>query len=790
MTACSTASFRNDQNYLLQSYQLAWPEGQQIEDKSNLSYTLINNLKPKPNGRFLFIPRVWFHYTSSRPTDTTRLDDWKRKTLGEVPNLLRPSQQDANALNLRNILQARGYLDASVDYSLDSLAGYRSDVTFRLKPGNLYTIDSILFFSPDKQVEAEMNRNAAGTLFEKGKPFAYGLYGPEKERILQHLRNAGYVNINQASFEDLEADTTVKPFQVRLYQTLSTPPNDSVHISYRVRGCTVRFRAEGTDSVRFAGDTLVEGIHIVRSGNEWQVLPGQLVHAIRFRPGSKYREEDYTETLRLLSNLGVFKFVRIRPVLIPDAEAVDIDIELSESPKLEVGVDAEINYTNRSNAAGAGNLIGFSLSPSLRHRNLFQGAENTFFNLSGGVEFNPVPGTAFWNTVDLKAQNTFSIPRFRDYLGLWGVARGLTSGKLGTSRGNFWKTFDDYATAKLTAGAGYVLLLDFYRYQLANFSYGMELALGQDRRLLINHASLDYIRPFFFIQGEKIIKANPFLANSFSKQLFATIFFRDLTYVSKQTSSSQRLSRQTNVNLETGGAELWLINRLIDGIRGQERPFRLYATVFSQFLKTDWDFRWYYSFNQRNSLAARMQVGIAFPFGYTKEVPYIKQFYVGGPNSIRGWAARGLGPGGYIDSFSLTESNRLLFFQTGDLKWEFNLEWRFKAFWRINGAIFLDGGNVWTLRKDASRPGAQFQFNRTLPKVPYSPKGENDAFYRQVALSSGIGLRADFTYFLFRLDLGIPVRYPYRGTDGRYRANATEWTWRNVNLNFGLGLPF
>ena len=133
---------------------------------------------------------------------------------------------------------------------------------------------------------------------------------------------------------------------------------------------------------------------------------------------------------------------------------------------------------------------------------------------------------------------------------------------------------------------------------------------------------------------------------------------------------------------------------------------------------------------------------------------------MGGPNSIRGWAARGLGPGGYIDSFSLSETNRLVFFQTGDLKIEFNLEWRFKAFWRVQGALFLDGGNVWTLKKDESRPGSNFQWKKNLNTEPFNPKGQSDAFYRQIALSPGSGVRIDFTYFMFRLDLGNPLRYP------------------------------
>lgn len=334
------------------------------------------------------------------------------------------------------------------------------------------------------------------------------------------------------------------------------------------------------------------------------------------------------------------------------------------------------------------------------------------------------------------------------------------------------------------------MLLDFYRYQLANLAYGVELNLNQNKRLLVNHAAFDYIRPFFYTQGQRIIESNPFLENSFSKQLFASILFRDFNFVHQKPPNVKGIASQLTYNFETAGGELFLINKLVDKISGNEEPFKIFFTPFSQFIKTEIDFRFYYNLPNNNALAARINAGIASPFGYTKTVPYIKQFYVGGPNSIRGWAARGLGPGGYIDSFSLTETNRLVFFQTGDLKLEFNLELRFKAFWRVQGALFLDGGNVWTLKKDAARPGSNFQFNKSIQTEPFNPKGQSDAFYKQIALSLGLGMRVDFTYFLFRFDLGIPLRYPYRGIDGSYWAKKEELKWQNVNLNFGLGLPF
>jgi hypothetical protein len=785
LMGCSTTIYRNNNTYLLRNNNIEWPKNQIIEDKSNLTYVLKTNLKPAINKKFLLIPRIWFYYKASQTNDTTKLDKGQRDVIGEEPAIIKNNQMETNTVNAENYLQSKGYLDAKVTFKMDTIKGLKGDITYSIKPGNRYTIDTIIFTSPDKKIEQELINISKNTLLGKNKPFEYGLYNLEKERIIKHLRNEGYLNFSQNVFDELEVDTSAIPYKTKLYQNISFPLNDSNHISYTIRYCSVNINAEINDSLKILIDTTLFGIQLNSYDAEWQVKPNQLIKSIRFRPGTKYKEEDYTESLRLLSSLGVFKFIRIKPVINQGEEMVDIDIELSSAPKIEIGFDVELNYTNRSNAAGAGNLIGFSMSPSIRHRNLLRGAENSLFNLSAGVEFNPEPRSKFWNTIDLRAQNTISIPRFSDYIGTWRLMKYFSSGNT-----EFWRNFEEYSTAKLTASAGYVLLLDFYRYQLANLAYGVELNLGQNKRLSVNHAAFDYIRPYFFTQGQKIIETNPFLANSFSKQLFASILFRDINFANQKVQNIRGISNQFNFNFETAGGELWLLNKTVDKISGTENPFRIFSTLFSQFVKSEVDFRFYFNSPNNNTFAARINTGLALPFGYTATVPYIKQFYVGGPNSIRGWAARGLGPGGYIDSFSLTESNRLVFFQTGDLKIEFNLEWRFKAFWRVQGALFLDGGNVWTLKKDESRPGSNFQWKKNLNTEPFNPKGQSDAFYRQIALSPGAGVRIDFTYFMFRLDLGIPLRNPYSGADGSYWAKKEDLQWKNVNLNFGLGLPF
>ncbi|MEL6276620.1 MAG: BamA/TamA family outer membrane protein, partial [Bacteroidota bacterium] len=213
---------------------------------------------------------------------------------------------------------------------------------------------------------------------------------------------------------------------------------------------------------------------------------------------------------------------------------------------------------------------------------------------------------------------------------------------------------------------------------------------------------------------------------------------------------------------------------------------------FSQFAKVDLDYRFYKKLSSKHNIATRINIGIARPFGFTSDVPYVKQFFVGGPTSIRAWAARELGPGGYDDPALDEINNPLFFYQTGDLKLEFNFEYRFDLFWSLKGALFLDGGNVWTLDCDPTRLGSQFLLRSGTPSCATNGNETfvNEAFYQQIALGSGFGLRLDFAYFILRLDMGLRVRNPFREpTTNRYWVSPSE-SFQNINFNLGLGYPF
>ncbi|MEL7021066.1 MAG: BamA/TamA family outer membrane protein, partial [Bacteroidota bacterium] len=208
----------------------------------------------------------------------------------------------------------------------------------------------------------------------------------------------------------------------------------------------------------------------------------------------------------------------------------------------------------------------------------------------------------------------------------------------------------------------------------------------------------------------------------------------------------------------------------------------------AQYAKLQADIRYNKQFNPRSALALRLYTGVGFPFGFSQEVPYVKQYFVGGPNSMRGWDVRGLGPGSYVDD-EISDSR--FFYQTGDIRLEFNIEYRFNLFkiWSavIEGATFIDAGNIWALNDDG-RQGGQFLWK---PKL----EGDtivNDAFYKQIAINTGFGFRVDLSYFIFRVDMGYPLRYPsLHPSNGNRGARWQQVLALNrMNYVIGLGYPF
>jgi len=809
-SACNTTKFLEDDELLLTKNSIKFINTKKIKNKTALSYELSTFYEQEPNSNFLLVfPREWFYFKTQEADDTTKLDRWQRRVIAEQPTIYDQLLADSTAKSMQYFLQYNGYYDADVFYD-DVVKNKKVKVTYFVDAKQQYLIDSVFFSSEDTTIQRVLRETRSLSLMQPGEPLTRTLYEQERERITNSLRNRGYADFYSNYVSPLVADTTYQAGKANVYLEVLPPTRDSTHEQYRVGTVAVYPQYDPlADEVNLQDTTVGGFLFRFPKDNDFKVRPQVLIESIYLRPGDVYSQANYDLTIKQLSSLGIYRFVRIQEEVDDvNPDQLNFRIELTRNLRMEMGIDFELNYTNRSVTAGAGNLIGITASPSLRNRNLFQGAELLVTNISAGVEVNPTAtDSTFWNTIDLRAQTNLYLPKFYDYLGMW---RGLYSARISKKGGiisdRFFRSLHENAQTRLTASYNYLLLLGFYRYNLLNATYGFDLQESHPRgtkRYLLNHIGVDFLRPTTQQAFDDILDSNPFLERSFGNQLFVSLLFRDFNYVFNSRPNRRGQSHYWGFNVETAGTEIWAGNAIYNAFALRSDTLRIGNIDFSQYIKTEADYRYYKQFTPKTSLATRVNFGIARPFGFTTDVPYVKQFYVGGPNSIRAWAVRGLGPGGYEDPLTIDPdpSNRLLFYQTGDLKLEFNIEYRFNIFWRLNGAFFLDGGNVWTLRRDPARPGSQFLFRDRVIENSTQPYPINDAFYKQIALGSGFGTRLDLTYFIFRLDMGLRMRSPFPLTenfsDGSRVVEQDYWYdwnkynfWDLVNFNIGLGYPF
>lgn len=801
LVGCNTTKYLGEGEMLLVKNEMVITDAKEIKNKGNLKYELETLYKQRPNTRFFFVvPRQWFYYRTNSPADTSGLKNWQRRR-AELPAIFQDSLAEATRAQMVYYLNYLGHFRAEVSYEAVQRGEKKVRARYYVDPGELVIVDTIHFMSSDTAIHRKLQEISKETVFKRGMPLEGRLYDAERERIARYMRNNGYAYFYSNNFAPLDADTTDSAKQTILYLEVEPPFGETEHKKYYIGDISINPQFEAAVPDSLYRDTTI-GAYLFRLRlPDFLVRPQTIIRNIFITSGQLYSQEAYDQTVQQLSSLGVFRFVRIRMDADPfNPQVLHLRIELTPNVKYEIGFDVEANYIDGYTLTGRGSLIGLSLSPTARNRNLFKGAELLVTNLNAGIEINlsQINTNALWNSVELGLQNDLFFPKFVDYLGIWKGLNRIPIGKNKLINDDFYGVLQNKATTRLSSRYSYVFNFGFYETSIFNASFGYDVPRNPTTRYVFDHIGIDYLRPVTQPAFDTILAANPFLERSFGKQLFVSLFFREFNLTHNRRPNRFGESGYYGFKFELAGAEVWAVNALYNAFSLSQDTLRISGTDFSQYLRAEWDMRYYRDYSAKLSFASRFAIGAARPFGYTTDVPYVKQFFVGGPNSIRAWAARGLGPGGFLDTLSTSLTNRLLFYQTGDLKLEMSAEMRFPVFSRLKGAIFLDAGNVWTLRNDPARCGAQFLF-RSRPGVncpEHTPI--NDAFYKQIAIGAGLGLRLDFTYFIFRLDLGLRLRNPrpVRNLMAPNPREADYWEdfrgfgMRDINFNFGLGYPF
>lgn len=735
-------------------------------DKSVSSHDLINYLKQSPNHEVLGFWKLQLGtYNLSGKDSTKWYNRWVRR-MGQAPVIYSQSLTDASVRQLRLALVNRGYLEAEVTADTMMMpAEKKIKVAYKINTGEPRRIAIIRHEIPDSAVRKLILADSAQFSIHPGDRFDRDNLDSERALITQRLREHGYYSFNK-EYITFYADTSEFNKDVDLTLTVRAPrnsankpqPADSTtnhNIYYINKVYFVTSNSGYNSSSDIAGDTVVYKDITVIYGKDHYLKPGILQQKCFITPGSLYRASDVDRTYEALARLGILKSINIE--LVPTGSEngrheLDAYILLARSKKQSVTFDVE-----GTNSEGD---FGFGLGATYQHRNLAKGSQlltarlrMNYESLSG--KFNGLINDRY---TEYAGEIGITFPKFEFPFASQSVKHKLNVDTEFALSFNYQER-PEYT--RIIAGAAWK-----YKWVNRNNTRRHNFDLIDINYVYLPESTLDFL--------DQIAPDNPLLRYSYEDHFIMSMAYR-YYYTNKRIPSSllRKYTLQPRVytlraSVETAGNLLYAISSLSNA-RKDNGSYNVFGINYSQYVKGEVDYAITRNFNQRHSLAFHAGAGIGVPYGNSTVLPFEKRFYAGGANGVRGWGVRTLGPGSYDSRNSVTDFIN----QCGDIRLDLSLEYRSKLFWVIEGGVFVDAGNIWTIRNYENQPGGMFHL---------------DKFWKQIAAAYGLGLRFDFTYFLLRLDLGMKAHNPATGQE-RWPIVHPNWH-RDATFHFAVGYPF
>jgi len=772
-TSCSSKKFLGDGEYLVRGTEIKVDGADDDPYLRDLKNEMRNIPHPRPNSRiFWFIPRERSYFRIQQKQDTTGWDRFILRNFAETPTLKDSFKIDRAAGAFERYFRTKGYYNARVDYEV-SVKKHRAFIKYKVEPRRLYKADSIVFKADDREVLKILNAHREESNFQRGSPLSRENYDAEARRITRLLRNSGYYEFYPNYISTLRlGDTTRSHINVAL--EISPPLPDSIHRKYTIRNIDVYPDHDPFERTAPQFQSTENGINY-HFRNEPEIKTSRIKNNIFFRTGDRYNMDEYNRTIRRLGSLSWFRFPSI--LTHPDTTDgyyLDYEILLRPNARFERFTNFEFSYSRVQNITS---LLGFTFSNSLENRNVFGGSERLVIDFEAGIE-TALRSLSTGNTFNLRIGGDLTSPQFRDYTGMFGLANNIRIGNFKLLSDDFYEDIRSEGNINVNVNAGISQYQQFYNYTFLNASYGISLQRSPTQFYDIRMLGINYWSPRELSDFDELVGDDVLFRRRFTKRLLTGFLFKELTY--RYDGRPNRFGESWSVlaNLEFSGHEIGIINsvsKLISGDRLIDQVKIGRDTVsFAKYVRFDLDGRFHKAFSPSRKLALRGFAGAAIPLSSSTNIPYIKQFFGGGAYGIRAWQLRELGPGGLIDT--LAGDRNILFYQSGDIRLEVNAEYRFDLIWALEGATFIDIGNVWNISSDAD-PVTRLSWD----------------FYRQLAIGAGFGLRFNFDFFVARFDFAYKVKTPYRDpkTDSYWAMRSlSDLGFRNLTLNFAIGYPF
>ena len=731
LVGCKTTKFVPDGEYLLNKATV------KVEDTHDvLSQDLRSYLRQKQNTEILGFWKLQLGIYNTSSQDTTKWTSRNARKIGEPPVIFSADLTDKSVEQLEYAMDNRGYFQAEVDTTM-LVKDKKLNLTYHVTANAPYHISNYTISFPNSELQ-QIAANERLRLVREGMRFDVDVLNQERERIAKTMRRNGCYFFDKELIRFV-ADTTrgmrqvdVKICLQEYVNELSDAEKAMIFRPYKVAHVYFHmdYEVDRVPEGEELYESVVDGYEFTWIGDKL-LRENVLIRNCPIRPGKEYNEYLVELAYSNLTNLAPIKYVDISFDPISEDELA-CHIVLSRSKLNSVSVEAEGTYS-------AGDW-GVALGAGYANRNLFRGAEEFTLEGRASYEWRQNGGRAIEGKASMGLRFPNSLALDFSY--------------------NYQNRPDEYTRSIFNASLQYE-----FRQRALRLQHKFRIAD-------ISYVYLPWISDTFrdqFLQSTNILKYS-------YENHFIVGWGYSGTYSSFSSRNPYRSYGNINYNIETAGNLMQGLGKLFHFKTDEDGKYMLFKTPFAQFAKADLSLTYNQIFNESHRLVYHADLGVVVPYGNSQAVPFEKRYFAGGSNSVRGWTARSLGPGGYRGTGTLIDFNN----QSGDIRLNLNAEYRAKVWSFIELAAFVDAGNIWTFYDYETQANGQFRWSE---------------FYKQIALAYGVGVRLDFSFFVFRVDFGVKLYDPSRlygalaGTQWRTAANGLCWR-DDMSFHFAIGYPF
>lgn len=685
---------------------------------------LKNYVRQKGNSRWFSAVKIPLGVYAMAGEDTTKWINRTLRNMGEAPVVYDTLQARLSCENLQRALQNLGYLDSQVELYTE-VKGKKLNAVYVLHPGAPYFIRNVSYDIRDSLIA----RLLAGDVHKlnQGDKLNVDNLNQERSRITAYLQDNGYFRFHK-EFINFRVDTVQSTHKadvtllLRPYRTSDI--QDTLHTRYTVRNIDYA-----------SGDPQDSVIHLRKN---------VLRENTFIREGKPYSASGLQNTYNHFGRLGAVKYTNISFEQDPDSALLDAHIQLQTNKPSTLSFQPE-----GTNTAGD---LGAAASLTYENRNLFRGSESFSVQVRGAYEaIRGLEGYSNQDYIEYSVESRLSFPRFMmPFLSSEARRRTIATSELSLTYDT--QNRPEFHRRVLSAG---------WRYKWSPLSSRNQY---QFDLLNLNYVFMPWISDTF----RKEYLDNPTNYNAILRYNYEDLFIMKTGFGFSYNDGKTAIK----TNIETAGNLLSLGSAIFGGNKDDLNQYKVFNIAYAQYIKGDIDYTHHLISGYNDQLVFHVGLGIAYPYGNSIILPFEKRYFSGGANSVRGWSVRSLGPGRYKDK----DGNINFITQTGDIKLDLNLEYRTHLFWKFGGALFIDAGNIWTIRDYPSQPDGQFQIQNIL---------------KDLAVSYGMGLRLNFDYFIIRFDMGMKAVNPaYKTEDENHFPLIHPRLSRDFAFHFAVGLPF